>query len=191
MSSSNGDVSLAPELRRQLLDVANDAIRTGVRGARLHLHAEDYPAPLREQRASFVTLHVGHRLRGCVGTLEPHCSLVEGVARNAYAAAFEDPRFPPLTAAELPGIDVHLSILTTPQPMSFASEADLVAQLRPYEDGLVLQEGRWRGTFLPSVWEQVPDPHHFLRELKIKAGLPPGYWSPTLTVQRYRTESIP
>lgn len=141
-------------------------------------------------RATFVTLEIGGALRGCIGVLEAIRPLVVDVARNAFAAAFEDPRFPRLTRAELPRLDIHISVLTPPEPMHFDSEADLLRQIRPGIDGLILEDRGRRGTFLPSVWEQLPKPDEFFEHLRHKAGLPGGYWSETLIVSRYTTESF-
>ncbi|HDL77837.1 MAG TPA: AmmeMemoRadiSam system protein A, partial [Lentisphaerae bacterium] len=101
-----------------------------------------------------------------------------------------DPRFPPLTASELPELDLHISILSPLQPMSFSSETELLRQLRPGVDGILLADGVHQGTFLPSVWESLPDPELFLKHLKMKAGLPPDYWSDTIRAWRYTVESI-
>jgi AmmeMemoRadiSam system protein A len=116
--------------------------------------------------------------------------VVTDVAENAFAAAFRDPRFPPLTQAELQGLEIHLSILTPAQPLEFSSEDELIAQLRPGVDGLILEDEGQRGTFLPSVWESLSEPASFLRNLKIKAGLSADHWSPSLQVERYTTESF-
>jgi AmmeMemoRadiSam system protein A len=151
----------------------------------------DYPERLREPQASFVTLHLDESLRGCIGSLEARRPLVEDVMQNAYGAAFEDPRFPVLTLEEFERLNIHLSILSPPEPMVCSSEADLAAQLRPHVDGLVIEEGWRRGTFLPSVWEQLSDPYLFLRHLKRKAGLPEDYWSQTLRIMRYTVEAVP
>jgi len=105
-------------------------------------------------------------------------------------AAFRDPRFPPLAADEFDELDIHLSILTPAEPVSFTSEQELITQLQPGIDGLILEEGHRRGTFLPSVWEQLPEPQQFLRHLKQKAGLSPDYWSENIRISRYRTEMI-
>jgi AmmeMemoRadiSam system protein A len=113
------------------------------------------------------------------------------VTENAYAAAFRDPRFLPVAPDEFADLEIHLSLLTPPEPVEAASEADLLQQLRPGEDGLILQEGSRRATFLPAVWESLPEPQSFVRHLKRKAGLPAEYWSDTLTVFRYRAEHIP
>lgn len=189
--SLNDSSAFVAEHKQQLLELAGEAIRKGLCGETLSVQAADYPEPLRVRRATFVTLHVDARLRGCVGTLEARRTLVEDVASNAYGAAFRDMRFSALTWPEYERLDIHISVLSLPEPMQFSSEAELLAQLRPRVDGLIIEEGHHRGTFLPSVWEQLPDPREFLRNLKHKAGLPPDYWSSRLRVQRYTTESIP
>lgn len=182
---------LAPPLREMLLGVAAESIRCGLEGVRYVPRAEEYPLPLRSRRACFVTIEFERRLRGCIGSIEAVRTLVEDVAHNAHAAAFDDPRFGPLTAPEYARLDIYISILSPAQPMRFASEAQLLAQLRPHVDGLVLEDGRHRGTFLPSVWQQLPAPAEFWRQLKRKAGLPEDYWSGTLAVSRYTVESLP
>ncbi len=183
---------LAKPLREQLMEVAWHAIRHGVHHqSPLKIDPQDYPEALRVERACFVTLNRNRLLRGCIGHLEAYQPLVVDVAENAYAAAFRDPRFPPLSEAELHHLDIHISILTPSEPIPFTSEEDLLHQIRPGIDGLILVDGRHRGTFLPSVWESLPDPRDFLLHLKQKAGLPPHYWSDTLEVFRYETESFP
>ena len=149
-----------------------------------------YAPTLREPRACFVTLNLDGELRGCVGCLEPSASLVEEVARAAHNAAFRDPRFSPVTRHEAPRLDIHISVLSTPEPMSFVDENDLVAQLRPHIDGLIVRDGSRSGTFLPAVWDNFPDPAMFLRQLKRKAGLSMDHWSSNLVVERYVTESF-
>ena len=188
---SNNDRSLTEALRIQLVNVARRTIKVGLGKDHIVIHLADYPEQLRERRASFVTLYRNGKLRGCIGTLEPNRSLVEDIAHNAYQAAFSDPRFMPLTAAEFDSVDIHLSVLSLLQPLVFNSEPELLMQLRPRIDGLVLIEGRLRSTFLPAVWEQLPEPQLFFSELKRKAGLPTDYWSDTVTVQRYTVETIP
>jgi AmmeMemoRadiSam system protein A len=182
---------LTPSHKQLLRQLAGDSIKKGLCGETLAVRAVDYPEPLRLLRATFVTLHVDEKLRGCIGTLEARRTLVEDVASNAYGAAFRDTRFPTLTWPEFERLDIHISILSLPEPVQFSSEADLLAQLRPQVDGLIIEEGINRGTFLPSVWEQLPEPREFLRHLKHKAGLPADYWSSRIRVQRYTTESIP
>jgi len=182
---------LTPSHKQQLLQLAGDSIKKGLCGETLAVRAADYPEPLCLLRATFVTLHVEENLRGCIGTLEARRTLVEDVVSNAYGAAFRDTRFPTLTWPEYERLDIHISILSLPEPVPFSSEEDLLAQLRPQVDGLIIEEGFYRGTFLPSVWEQLPEPREFLRHLKHKAGLSPDYWSSRIRVQRYTTESIP
>lgn len=182
---------ISPAGQTTLLQVAGDSIRYGLHhGVPLAVHAADYAEELQPLRATFVTLNRLHHLRGCIGVLEARRPLVEDVAENAFAAAFRDPRFPPLDEHELWGLDVHISILSPAEAMTFESEEDLVAQLRPGIDGLILHEQGRRGTFLPSVWESLHKPRDFLDHLKQKAGLPTTYWSDTLKVERYTTESF-
>lgn len=177
--------------RRILLDLARASIRHGLdEGSELRVRPEDYPERLRVQRATFVTLNRKGELRGCIGHLDAVQSLVEDVSENSWSAAFRDPRFPPLVPHELPGLEVHISVLTPPKPMYFSSETDLLQQIRPGVDGLILQDGKARGTFLPSVWESLPSVDRFWVHLKQKAGLPFNHWSDTLEVFRYRTESF-
>jgi AmmeMemoRadiSam system protein A len=135
--------------------------------------------------ATFVTLTQHGRLRGCIGSLEAWRSLGEDVMANALAAAFRDPRFPPLEADELARTQVEVSLLSPQTPMPVRDEADALAQLRPGIDGVVLECGAHRGTFLPQVWEQLPRPADFLRHLKLKAGLPGDFWDPGIQLSRY------
>jgi AmmeMemoRadiSam system protein A len=202
MSSTNSDISnrlatdtkpsnLCEEEQLLLREVAKSAVEYGLEyGGHLPVETERYPRPLREPGASFVTLKIHGELRGCIGSLQAHRPLVEDVAHNAYAAAFSDPRFPALSEQEFPDLEFHISVLTSALPMSFRSEADLLNQLRPGIDGLVLEDGIYQGTFLPSVWESLPDAAQFLQHLKLKAGLPADYWSDTLKVSRYTSESF-
>ncbi|MBI5039720.1 MAG: AmmeMemoRadiSam system protein A [Gammaproteobacteria bacterium] len=188
---SSTDVTLDAASRQRLLQIAHDSIAHGLKNGRpLPIAARDYPDALRVPRASFVTLHEYGELRGCIGALEAHRPLVEDVAYNAFNAAFRDLRFVPLRSEELPRLDIHISVLSPPAPILFSDEADLLAQLRPGIDGLILTAPDHRGTFLPSVWESLPRAEEFLRHLKCKAGLPAGYWSPDIRVERYTTEAF-
>lgn len=191
MSSIESAAKYDDKQRQILLKIAARSIAHGLEhGAPLKVDPADYPEPLRTLRATFVTLEMAGNLRGCIGVLEACRPLVNDVAHNAFAAAFEDPRFPRLRPAELARLDLHISILSPAEPLSCVSEADLLRQIRPGIDGLILQDRGHRGTFLPSVWEQLPNPVDFLEHLKRKAGLPGGYWSDSLRVLRYTSESF-
>lgn len=174
-----------------MLELAFDSIASGLDSGE---PADPGPAPLPDKlsalRACFVTLEQDGELRGCIGTLEAHTSLANDVSHNAYAAAFRDPRFKPLQASELNTLTIQLSVLGEAEVIHFSSEADLVRQLRPGIDGLILQDDGFRGTFLPSVWKSLPEPERFFAHLKLKAGLPGDHWSDTLRVWRYCTESF-
>jgi AmmeMemoRadiSam system protein B/AmmeMemoRadiSam system protein A len=147
----------------------------------------DHPA-LNQPGATFVTLTQNGQLRGCIGSLEAHRLLGQDVRANAVAAAFSDPRFTPLTTTEFPHTRVEVSLLTAPQPMTFSDEADALRQLRPDVDGIIFIAGQKRSTFLPQVWEQLPDPRLFMAHLKQKAGLPSDWWSAEVQLQRYEVQ---
>ncbi len=182
---------LTPQEKAILLRLARESIRYGLEsGKPLMLDISSLPESLQQTRASFVTLHKHGQLRGCIGSIIPTRPLALDVSHNAFAAAFEDPRFPPVQASELDDLDIEISILSMPEPIEFSSEEDLLEKIRPGIDGLILKEGPYSGTFLPSVWEQIPDKREFLRQLKRKAGLPADYWSPTIRVFRYTTDSF-
>jgi AmmeMemoRadiSam system protein B/AmmeMemoRadiSam system protein A len=152
------------------------------------------PAPelafLRDPGATFVTLRKRGELCGCIGSLAPRRPLREDVRANAAAAAFDDPRFPPLTADEYEAVDIEVSVLSAATPMAVASESDLHAQLCAGTDGLILELGSRRSTFLPQVWDALPRPREFVDELKRKAGLPRGFWSEELRFSRYTVEKF-
>lgn len=201
-STDNGDTGNAerpagvprypPELRRRLLTIALSSIEHGLRhGTPLPVDPAQEPPALGECRASFVTLKLDQALRGCIGSLEAYRPLCVDVAGNAYAAAFLDPRFPALSRPELERLTLHIAVLSQPESLDFTSEHELIAQLRPHVDGLILEDGpAHRATFLPAVWESLPDPADFVRQLKLKAGLPAAYWSDTLRASRYVTETF-
>ena len=141
---------------------------------------------LQEPGACFVTLTRWGELRGCVGSVRAYRPLFDDVWLNARAAAFHDTRFPPVERDELAALAVEISLLSAPEPLPpFAREAEALAALRPGIDGLILEAGSHRSTFLPQVWEQLPDPQDFLTHLKHKAGLPPDFWSRDVQLQRY------
>jgi AmmeMemoRadiSam system protein A len=174
-----------------LKDVALRSIAQGVHtGKPLAVDPEAFLPALRAKRASFVTLRRSGKLRGCIGTLEGNVPLVVGVAENAFKAAFRDPRFSPLDEADVPEIEIHISILSPLERVEVLSESDLLAKLRPGVDGVMLRQGLQQGTFLPSVWEDLPDAAQFVRQLKRKTGLSTEYWSDDLEVWLYTAESI-
>ncbi len=174
-----------------LLDVAWRSIEAGLcTGRALAVEPEDWPAALRAPGASFVSLHRSGSLRGCTGSLEVSRPLVADVAANAYGSANEDPRFRPLEAWELDGLDVSVSVLGPLERLPVESEAQLLARLRPGVDGLVLRCGTARATFLPAVWRMLPEPVRFLAELRRKAGLPADHWSDELAFERYTVQEI-
>jgi len=180
---------LAPAHRELLLDLARASIRSGLlRGVPPALDLDALPPELAAPRATFVTLTLQGRLRGCMGRLWADRPLAEDAAGSAFAAAFLDPRFPPVTAGEVPDLELQLSLLTPPRPIRFRSEADLLSRLVPGRDGLILARGARQGTFLPDMWEQLPEPELFLGQLLRKAGLARG--EPGLQAYRYRTERI-
>jgi AmmeMemoRadiSam system protein A len=136
--------------------------------------------------ATFVTLTRHGELRGCIGTLEAHRPLGEDVRENAVAAAFRDPRFAPLRAEEFDAVRVEVSLLTEPEFMQFAGEDDALAKLRPGRDGVIFFYNCQRATFLPQVWESLPQPRQFMAQLKRKAGLPADFWHPNVMLARYQ-----
>jgi len=147
----------------------------------------DQSAPwLRARGACFVTLTKGGRLRGCVGGIEPRHSLLEAVTTIARAAAFDDPRFPPLDASELESTCISVSLLSPLEPLPACSEEQALRLIRPHIDGLLLEFGRHRATFLPQVWEELPDGRELLGHLRLKAGLPGNFWADEIRLYRYQ-----
>lgn len=150
----------------------------------------DYRPVLLQPRSAFVTLWAREHLRGCCGSIEATRSLAEEVWQDAWASAFRDPRFPPLSATEWPTVHLHVSVLEPPRAIQFASEQELIARLRPGIDGLIVECHGARATFLPSVWEHIEDPSEFVRQLKTKAGWPADFWSPDLRASIYAVEEF-
>mgnify|MGYP000625098806 CR=1 FL=1 len=184
--------TLAPEERRRLLHIARDAIRAAVQGRPLPaVDAASLPDPLRRPAASFVTLRRDGELRGCIGGLEARWPLYEDVQRHAVQAATQDYRFEPVALDEMPMLEVEVSVLTEPQPLPYETPDELLTRLRPCVDGVTLALGHRRATFLPQVWERVPDPAQFLSMLCEKMGLPPDTWRRTkLDVSVYQVEKF-
>ncbi len=175
--------------RKKLLQIARGSITFGFETRRPCLpKLAMLPDALRETGASFVTLSNRGKLRGCTGSILAKQPLGLDVAENAFSTAFEDPRFKPLETAEFPQLLIEISVLSTPIEITFVDEADLLDKLQPFVDGLVISTTSHKATFLPKVWEDLPEPRKFLAELKDKAGLPADYPSTDLTVSRYRTE---
>jgi len=174
-----------------LLDIARRSIEHGlVYRESLPVRRDELPHELAEPAATFTTLRMEGELRGCCGTLDAAFPLAVDVARSSFRAAFRDPRFDPVTAGELGIIRLEVSVLSPPQALPVADEADLLDQLVPGTDGLVIDADGHRATFLPKVWEMLPDPHSFLAALKDKCGLPADYWSDALRFERYYTTTF-
>ena len=185
-------MSLTPEERNSLLRLARGTIEA--RARRQDAPRVD-PAKMSEglarDGASFVTLTKGGSLRGCIGSLEARRPLAADVQENAIGAAFNDPRFPPLRSGELGELRVEVSVLSAPEPLVYDGAEDLIAKLRPGVDGVVIRSGWRRATFLPQVWEKLPDAHDFLEHLCLKASLSAGaYRRPGLEVYTYQVEKF-
>jgi AmmeMemoRadiSam system protein A len=178
--------------RKRLLELARLALQEAVlHGALPQVQPETLPPSLLEIRACFVTLTEHGRLRGCIGHLAPQEALYRAVMENARNAALRDSRFPPVQPAELDGIRIEISVLTEPQPLEFTSPEDLLSKLQAHQDGVILHLGDRRATFLPQVWEQLPDKVLFLNRLAQKAGCGPSDWRlPGTKVETYRVEAF-
>ncbi|MBA54289.1 MAG: AMMECR1 domain-containing protein [Pseudomonadales bacterium] len=183
-------MNLSEQDKQTLIDLAWQSIRCGLQTGHPLQKLGPMPPGLMVPGASFVTLESNGNLRGCIGSLQAHQPLAEDVVHNAYSAAFRDSRFMPLQADELAGLSLQVSVLTEPTDLSFRDEADLLQQLVPGEDGIILEDGYHRATFLPQVWNQLPQPDLFMTHLKNKAGLPSNYWSEDIRIQRYHVEKF-
>ena len=169
-----------------LVRLARSVIEAALDAGQKETLADDVSAAVLEKGGCFVTLHKQGALRGCIGTIEPMQALVEGVEENAINAAFKDPRFSSLTIEELPDIDLEVSVLTVPQKLTFKDPEDLKRQLKPGIHGVILSSGWQRSTFLPQVWDQLPEPELFLRHLCEKAGLHRDCWrDPDIEIEVY------
>jgi AmmeMemoRadiSam system protein A len=182
-----------PACGQTLLELARGSVEHGLRrGGPLEVDLAALADPLRRPAASFVTLRrADGDLRGCIGELEPRFALAESVARNAWNAAFRDPRFAPVAAAELAELAFHVSVLGPLEPLAAGSRAELGAALRPGIDGLLIDDGVHRATFLPAVWQSLPEPERFVLELLRKAGLAVRPWPAGLRAWRYAALEIP
>ena len=177
-------------MRTALATIARQAVVAAASGESYAPPREWMVGALAEAGASFVTLRAAGELRGCIGSIRARRALGIDVAENGRAAALRDPRFDPVGARELARLSIELTLLRPPEPLAVGSRAELLAALVPGVDGLVLEENGRGATFLPAVWEQLPDPESFLAHLERKAGLRQGSWSPERRLFRYRAESI-
>ena len=187
------DEKLTLEEQTILLRLAREALERGVKGEALPPVAPAaLPPSLVEQGSCFVTLTLDGQLRGCIGSLEPYQPLAEDVREHAIAAALRDPRFPPVTESELNGIKIEISRLTRPVPLEYQDANDLLSRLQPHVDGVIIRDGPdRRATFLPQVWEKIPNPADFLDNLCYKMGGEPGLWrTKHLDVLTYRVEEF-
>ena len=182
---------LSPATRRWLIALARATVARGLEDGALHLHdADAVPVEAAGPGAAFVTLHRNGQLLGCIGSMEPRRSLAADVATHAFDAAFRDPRLPAVTADDWDHMDVEISVLGPLSMLDVHDRASLLASLRPGDDGVLLTSREGRGTFLPSVWQQVGSPEEFLDMLWQKAGLHPGRWPSDLVVERYQVEEF-
>jgi AmmeMemoRadiSam system protein A len=181
-----------PDVRQGLLELARESIAQGLRHGREQPcpRVSSWPPVFLERRSTFVTLRERGDLRGCCGSIDAVAPLAHDVWHNAYTSAFRDPRFPPLAHCEFPALELHISVLSVPRLLPVSSEGELIDRLRIGIDGLVLQRGAARATFLPSVWDQVPDPRSFVQHLKRKVGWPPDFWAGDIEAYTYSAESF-
>ena len=184
-------IKLSKDDQQSCLQVARQSIKHGLEvGGALEVNTSHYSSNLQQNFASFVTLYKKGALRGCIGALQANQPLINDISEHAYAAAFQDPRFPALVNDEYDQLEIKISVLGKPEKVSFISEEDLLQQIRPNIDGLILEHGYNRGTFLPSVWEQLPDKKDFLNHLKVKAGFTFDWWDDAVKISCYETFSF-
>jgi AmmeMemoRadiSam system protein A len=184
-------ISLTAPQQNLLKTVAWQSIAHGLKtGKPLSINNPDYPAELLKPCATFVLLKYQNQPRGCIGNLEAIRPLIEDVCENAFAAAFCDQHYAAITEPELAELDIQIDLLSPLEKLTFSSELDLIEQLRPNQDGLVLQDGSHHASFLPSNWDNLPSPMRFMQHLKQKAGLPASYWSKTVNAKRFTTQRL-
>lgn len=183
---------LSPDDRKRLLELAREAMTDAVTGKRKKdIDISSISDPLRQIGASFVTLTIEGDLRGCIGTLEAYQPLYRDVQDHAIQSALEDYRFPPVTAEEIPLISIEISRLTSPVPLPYKKPEELPGLLKPHVDGVILKDGFHRATFLPQVWQQLPEPPIFLSHLCQKMGAAPDLWKrKVLEVSIYHVEEF-
>ena len=180
--------SLSPEDVDALFALADLGVRAGLAGeGPPQVDPATVPPALRERRGAFVTLEVAGELNGCIGSIVADKPLGPAVAELAWRSAFADPRLPPLSADDYPSLEIKLSLIGSLVPVPAESEAELAARLRPGVDGVLIRRGSANATFLPAVWNKIPDPVTFLRHLEAKAGLRPGQWPRGMQAWTYQT----
>ena len=176
---------------QELLNIAHQSIEHGLKnGECLKVNEAKYPAALQEPHGAFTTLKYNGALRGCKGSLEGALPLVNTVAYSAFSSAFNDLRFPPLQPGEFARLNISLSILSAKEKLTFTCEEELVEQIQPGIDGLILEYNGQKGTLLPSVWKTIPDVREFLSIVKQKAGFDRDFWAEGLQAYRYTTHTI-
>lgn len=174
-----------------MLSTARESIRHGLHfGSRPSPDHGSVDSTLLKTAASFVTLMINRELRGCIGSLSAREPLIDDISYNAYSAAFKDSRFTPTSENDIENLTIHIAVLSASEPVKFHSEENLIQQLRPNIDGIVLCDGIYQATFLPAVWAQLRKPRDFIEHLKLKAGLSKDHWSHTITIERYTVDSI-
>ncbi|MFP4158802.1 MAG: AmmeMemoRadiSam system protein A [Desulfobacterales bacterium] len=179
MTENQTEKQISSEKGEALLELARKSIadRLGVDyESSPDIEASKQDPVFQSRLGTFVTLKINGNLRGCIGNLLPEKPLAEGVKDNAVNAAFNDPRFAPLSKEEFSRIQIEVSLLTEPAPLEYSDAQDLLDKIRPNVDGLIIKKGSRTSTFLPQVWEQLPDKKSFLSQLCMKAGLPPDEW---------------
>lgn len=183
---------LSEEERKELLRIARKALTDAVNGfPGKRPDPTKYTQALSEDGATFVTLTIDSKLRGCIGTLEAYQPLVVDVYEHAIAAGLQDYRFPPVQPNELPLIKIEISRLTKPQKLEYTTSEELIQKLRQGVDGVILSYGHYRATFLPQVWEKLPNPEEFLSQLSMKMGLSHNAWKEVpMDVSIYQVEEF-
>lgn len=185
-ASGQHALELDPPTCSLLLDIAQQSVELGVVAHYAgSIDSEQYPGPVCRMLASFVSVYVGGGLRGCRGSLRATRPLVEDVWQNAYSSAFKDSRFAPLETVDLEQLDIEISVLSPLEELNVSSEKEFLSSIQPGVHGVLIRLGDLSATFLPKVWKGLPDKTEFVRQLRLKAGLPADFWSPDLTCFRY------
>lgn len=184
--------NICEEDRKILLEIARRSVENASQGKRLQsVDLQGYSKALKDEGASFVTLTMNYALRGCIGALEAYQPLIRDVVEHAASAAVDDYRFSPVRPEEVPHLQIEISVLTKPTRLMYSGPDDLLAKLRPDVDGVILKDGRLRATFLPQVWDQLPEKEDFLAHLCSKMGAPTGLWKiKNLEVYTYQVEEF-